>query len=57
MVRVMLTTHAKKKLGIPLDHKAFVMLAVEKPRQANAEVDRIATQLLGGDPIYQPKKG
>lgn len=30
-VRVQLTTHAKKRLGIPADHKAVVMLLVEKP--------------------------
>jgi len=29
-VRVPLTVHAKRRLGIPAEHKAFVMLLIDK---------------------------
>lgn len=53
-IRVPLTPHAKKRLGIPPDHKAFVMLTVAPPKEDKA-INDIVTQLLDGDPIYIKK--
>lgn len=60
-IRITLTPHVKRRLGIPQDTHAYATLIIE-PLQANSlatsAVDMIADQLLSGnDTIYTPKRG